>query len=94
MFSISYEWNNVTKYSTYRSDFWLPHKGLFIEVKGLWRDEYVVKFRAFQKQYPTVLVEVWDKTILIQKGIRTGHIIQGEFDEGDIRRNRHDARAE
>jgi hypothetical protein len=85
MFPVSYEWNGSRKESTYRSDFWLPSLGCYVEVKGLWREEYATKFRAFREQYPEVVVEVWDRAVLRSKGIRTGYVAYGEFNEDDVR---------
>lgn len=72
VFSIHYEWNGEDEQSTYRADFWLPEDGSFIEVKGLWRPEYLAKFNAFKEQYVDIKIEIWDRTTLKKLGIYTG----------------------
>src|SRR5208337_2444043 len=71
VFPVQYEWNGKIKQSTYRADFWLPTTGSFIEVKGLWRAEYIAKYEALRKQHD-IKIEVWDRAVLKERGIRTG----------------------
>jgi len=71
VFPVQYEWCGRTKQSTYRADFWLPATDSFIEVKGLWRPEYLTKYEALRKQYD-IKIEVWDRAALKERGIYTG----------------------
>ncbi len=71
VFPVQYEWNGKTKQSTYRADFWLPKTDSFIEVKGLWRPEYLAKYEALRKQYD-IKIEIWDRAVLKERGIYTG----------------------
>jgi hypothetical protein len=48
---------------SYRPDFILGD-GTVIEVKGYWREANKVKFQEWQKKYPDVKFEVWDKNKL------------------------------
>lgn len=63
-FPITYE----GKQGTYRPDFYLPDKHLYIEVKGYWRDDAKVKFEAFTSQYPEKGVLLLDKAGLQRMG--------------------------
>jgi hypothetical protein len=72
MFPIHYEWKGKEKQFTYRADFWLPQSDSFIEVKGLWRPEYLAKFNALKEQYADINIEVWDRPALESRGIPTG----------------------
>ena len=72
VFPVHYEWAGKEKQSTYRSDFWLVKDNTFIEVKGLWRPESIVKFNALKEQYVNLKISVWDRAILKERGIHTG----------------------
>ena len=37
----------------YLPDFYVPSLGVYVEVKGWWRDDARQKFDAFMKLYPT-----------------------------------------
>lgn len=77
VFPVQYEWNGKIKQSTYRADFYLPKTDSFIEVKGLWRPEYLAKYEALRRQYD-IGVEVWDRAALKKRGIRTGKCTKRE----------------
>ena len=60
-FAIIYQYKNETKEGTYRPDFYLPIEDKYIEVKGFWRDDAHIKFRAFKYQYPGIKIELINK---------------------------------
>ena len=58
------------KETTYTPDFYLPDINLFIEVKGYWRDDAIIKFNNFCETYKDIYnIEVWNKEILKNKKI-------------------------
>ena len=77
-YPVVYLWNGEQKQSTYRTDFWLPKESKFIEVKGLWREEYLLKYQALIQQH-AIEIEIWDRAVLKSKGIRTGALLHDEF---------------
>jgi hypothetical protein len=68
-FPIVYELLGCTKDGTYTPDFYLPDTDEYIEVKGIWRDHAKLKYDACILQYPHVKINLWDKNILVEKGI-------------------------
>ncbi len=51
----------------YYPDFFVYQDGEFeklIEVKGYFREQNRLKFELFQKEYPYVIVELWDKSVM------------------------------
>ncbi len=71
VFPVQYEWNGQIKESTYRTDFWLSATNSFVEVKGLWRLEYLAKYEALRRQHD-IKIEVWDRAALRERNIYTG----------------------
>lgn len=69
-FEISYTYDGVDKQGTYRPDFYLPAEQLYIEVKGYWRDDASVKVEAFKEKYASLRLDIWDKAVLLDKGIK------------------------
>jgi len=47
-------------------DFYLIEDEKFIEIKGWWRDNSLLKFNSFREQYPKIKIEVYDKNKLIK----------------------------
>jgi hypothetical protein len=67
----SYSLSNTRSYTP---DFSIYEKGTFIkniEVKGYWRKENKEKFSEFKNLYPDIIIEIWDKKILLEKNILT-----------------------
>ena len=60
-FPINYTYEKIKKEGTYRPDFYLPTLDLWIEIKGWWRDDAKVKFRAFERIYPGIEIKVLGK---------------------------------
>ena len=62
----------ITEKSSYTPDFFI-YEGdklvKIVEVKGYWRKENLEKFQAFQKLYPDVVIEVWNKQKLYDLGL-------------------------
>lgn len=54
---------------TYRPDFYLPKKNLYIEIKGFWRDDAKKKFKLFKKCYSNQMIKVLNKEELIKLGV-------------------------
>jgi hypothetical protein len=54
---------------TYTPDFYIEELGIYIEVKGYWREDAKAKFAEFKLQYPEIEIEVWDKQVLKERGI-------------------------
>lgn len=63
-FPITYE----GKQGTYRPDFYLPDKEMYLEVKGYWRDNARAKLEAFTAQYPKKRLLLLDKAGLQRMG--------------------------
>ena len=66
---LTYSLSSITSYTP---DFSIYENGVFknhIEVKGYFREENKIKFQNFLHQYPDILIEVWDKKILLNKKI-------------------------
>lgn len=56
----------------YYPDFFIYEKGEFIkliEVKGYFREENKLKYELFKKEYPNIIIELWDKPQLKLRGI-------------------------
>jgi len=53
--------NYGNKKGTYSPDFFLVKEKYFIEVKGWWRDDAFVKYSSFLKQYPNIVIKLYDK---------------------------------
>ena len=60
-FPIQYNYKGKKKEGTYRPDFYLPTLDLWIEIKGWWRDDAKVKFKAFKRIYPGIEIKVLGK---------------------------------
>lgn len=67
-FPITYEFEGKLKQGTYRPDFYLPAKDMYIEVKGYWRGDAKVKFEAFKSQYPDLHIKLLDESRLKAMG--------------------------
>lgn len=61
--------NGIEK--TYTPDFFLIKENKFIEIKGFWRDESLIKFNTFRERYPEIEIEVLMKKDLRDLGILT-----------------------
>lgn len=57
-FPIKYKYNNEEKEGTYRPDFYLPISNEYIEIKGIWRDDALEKYKAFLEQYPEINIKL------------------------------------
>ena len=68
-FSITYEYEGTQRSGTYRPDFYVEELSRYLEVKGYWRGDARAKFEAFKREYPSLVIEVWDKKTLKGKGI-------------------------
>ncbi len=53
--------------ATYRPDLYLVDRGVWVEIKGLIREEFAIKWDWFKSEYPTA--ELWDKKKLLEMGI-------------------------
>ena len=53
----------IDEHRSYKPDF-LINGDTYIEVKGYWRKNNLQKFNDWKIKYPTILIEVWDKTKL------------------------------
>jgi len=63
---------DLSKTTSYNPDFSLYENGIFVkhvEVKGYFRKENKEKFEKFKRNYPDIVIELWDKQILIENGI-------------------------
>lgn len=63
---------SLSETTSYNPDFSLYENGIFkthIEVKGYFRKENKEKFEKWKMMYPTIKIELWDKQVLIKKGI-------------------------
>jgi hypothetical protein len=49
---------------TYTPDFYLPERDLYIEVKGYWREDAIIKFDLFKKLCKSKNIQVIDKKLL------------------------------
>jgi hypothetical protein len=47
--------------TTYRPDFYLPHLNSWVEVKGRWYLEAVIKVAAFYEEYPEEVLDIVDQ---------------------------------
>ncbi len=61
--------SDIKKEESYTPDFYLIDHHKHIEVKGYWRLDASEKFERFKKEYPDVVVEIWDKEKLKQLNI-------------------------
>jgi len=52
------------KDGTYTPDFYFIKTNKYIEIKGWWRDDAYIKFKAFNEQYSNIVIEVYDKNKL------------------------------
>lgn len=50
---------------TYTPDFYLPEQNKWIEVKGYWREDAIIKFAQFKQKYSEI-IEIWDNDKLIE----------------------------
>lgn len=69
--NISYSLSDTRSYTP---DFSIYENGNLkkhIEVKGYFRKENKEKFEEFEKLYPNVNIEIWNKRVLINKKIKT-----------------------
>ena len=55
--------------TTYRPDFYLPTKNIYIEVKGYWTEEAKNKFELFKKIFSNIKIIVVDKETLQKRGL-------------------------
>ena len=68
-FKITYTYKGKKKEGTYRPDFYLAKNNTYIEIKGWWRDDAKVKYRAFKRLYPKIKIELLMKKDLEGKRI-------------------------
>jgi predicted nuclease of restriction endonuclease-like RecB superfamily len=54
---------------TYTPDFYLSEDNAYVEIKGYWRDNALLKYRLFRKIYPKVRIRVLTKKSLKKLGI-------------------------
>jgi len=52
------------KEGTYTPDFYLIKENEYIEIKGWWRDNSLLKFNSFLESYPKIKIEVYEKNKL------------------------------
>jgi hypothetical protein len=50
--------------TTYRPDFYLSEKDVYIEIKGFWRDDALRKFKLFQELYSNIRIRILTKKSL------------------------------
>ncbi len=55
--------------STYRPDFYLPEKDLYIEIKGWWRSRAKEKFGKFIRTYPKIQIKIINRQDLQELGV-------------------------
>jgi hypothetical protein len=67
-FPVSYKYEGKVKNGTYTPDFFLEDE--MIEIKGYWRKDAKVKFKAFQIQYPEIKIKLLQKPQLKELGIK------------------------
>lgn len=69
--NITYSLNETKSYtpdfSIYENEKLIKH----IEVKGYWRKENKEKFEIFMNIFPNIIVEIWDKKVLLTNNIMT-----------------------
>jgi hypothetical protein len=64
---------SLGKTRSYTPDFFIYENDKLvkhIEVKGYWREENKIKYEQFLAMYPNILIEVWDKKVLLSKNIK------------------------
>lgn len=66
-YSLSDTRSYTPDFSIYENDHFIKH----VEVKGYFRKENKEKFEEFQRLYPDVIVEIWNKKVLLNKKIQT-----------------------
>jgi hypothetical protein len=66
-YSLSDTRSYTPDFSIYENDILVKH----IEVKGYRRKENKEKFNEFSAKYPQVIVEIWNKEVLLNKKIKT-----------------------
>jgi hypothetical protein len=54
---------------TYTPDFYLPDSNKWIEVKGYWYDDAIIKYNKFIEIFKNIEIEVWDEVKLKQYNI-------------------------
>lgn len=60
------KWEYEPKYfdidnsTSYTPDFYLPEIDKWLEVKGYWHEDAIIKFEKFKILYPKINIEVWD----------------------------------
>jgi hypothetical protein len=54
---------------TYTPDFYLPDSNKWIEVKGYWYDDAIIKYNKFISIFKSIEIEVWDEVKLKQYNI-------------------------
>lgn len=55
--------------ATYTPDFYLVDDDVYVEIKGYWRDDALLKYRLFRKIYPKIRIRVLTKKSLQKLGI-------------------------
>jgi hypothetical protein len=56
-------------FKSYTPDFYLPEFDCWIEIKGWWREDSLIKFKKFKIQYKNINIKVFDKQMLKMLGI-------------------------
>ena len=69
-FPITYTYEGIKKEGTYRPDFYLPETDKYIEIKGWWRGDGKVKFKAFKRKYKNINIKLVDATELKSLNIK------------------------
>ena len=59
----------VLSFGSYRPDFYLPDFGLFVEIKGFWREGAEKRFHGFLKAFPDLEICVLDGKALRSLGV-------------------------
>jgi hypothetical protein len=55
--------------TSYTPDFYLPKQRLYIEIKGFWREDAILKVELFYRLYPTIKLNIYEKHDLVQLGV-------------------------
>jgi hypothetical protein len=66
------------KKANYWPDFYLPEYDMWLEVKGFWRDDAIIKVANFLEQYPNVHIRIvyytnWAEDVSWQRILRVQH---------------------
>ena len=65
---VTYYFDDIQKEGTYRPDFYLPDRNIFVEIKGLWDPVYKEKFDAACK-VSKIPIQLWNQDTLKEMNI-------------------------